>query len=103
MGAAKSLAMTYSDREYLLYYIDRKDHPNVQKLIQKRPDLLNGKLTDNTKMTPLFRTCYNGDLATTTFLIEHCKADVNQPTEAGETPLVAAVKRGHIRIVRYLL
>lgn len=33
MGAAKSIAMTYSDREYLLYYIDRKDHPNIQKMI----------------------------------------------------------------------
>lgn len=54
-------------------------------------------------MTPLFRACYNGDLATTTFLIEQCKAEVNEPTEAGETPLVAAVKRNHIRIVRYLL
>ena len=103
MGAAKSLAMTYSDREYLLYFIDRKDQPNIEKLIAKRPDLLNCKLTENTKMTPLFRSCYNGDLATTTFLIEKCKADVNQPTEAGETPLVAAVKRNHIRIVRYLL
>ena len=93
MGAAKSLAMTYSDREYLLYFIDRKDQPNIEKLIAKRPDLLNGKLTENTKMTPLFRSCYNGDLATTTFLIEKCKADVNQSTEAGETPLVAGVKQ----------
>lgn len=103
MGAAKSLAMTYSDREYLLYHIDRKDHPNIEKLIEKRPDLLNGKLTENTKMTPLFRTCYNGDLQTTTFLIEKCNADINQPTEGGETPLIAAVKRNHIRIVRHLL
>ena len=45
MGGAKSLAMTFSDREYLLYYIDRKDYPNIEKLLAKRPDLLNHKLT----------------------------------------------------------
>lgn len=61
MGAAKSLAMTYSDREYLLYYIDRKEHHNIKQLLDKRPDLLNNKLTEKTRMTPLFRTSYNGD------------------------------------------
>lgn len=103
MGAAKSLAMTYSDREYLLYYIDRKDTQNIRKLLQKRPDLLNHKITEKTKMTPLYRAAYNGDHATTAFLLEECEAAINQPTENGETPLIAAVKRNHIRVVRYLL
>ena len=45
MGAAKSMAMSYSDREYLLYYIDRKEHNNIKNVLEKRPDLLNHKLT----------------------------------------------------------
>lgn len=54
-------------------------------------------------MTPLYRACYNGDLEMATFLVENCKAEVNHPTEGGEIPLVAAVKRNHIRVVKYLL
>jgi ankyrin repeat protein len=38
-----------------------------------------------------------------TFLVEKFNADVNFATEIGETPLVAAVKRDHIRVIRYLL
>ena len=39
----------------------------------------------------------------TSFFVEKCKAEVNHPTEGGEIPLIAAVKRNHIRIVRYIL
>jgi hypothetical protein len=49
MGAAKSLAMTYSDREYLLYYIGRKEHHNIKQLLDKRAYLLNHKLTKRQK------------------------------------------------------
>lgn len=45
MGAAKSIATAYSDREYLLYYIDRRDHQNIRKILDKKPELLNQKLT----------------------------------------------------------
>lgn len=37
MGVAKSLATIYSDREYLLYYIERDDYDNISKLLEKRP------------------------------------------------------------------
>jgi hypothetical protein len=62
MGGVKSMATIYSDRSYLLYYIDRKDHSAINKILSKRSDLLNAKLTENTKMTPLVRTAYNGDV-----------------------------------------
>lgn len=45
MGGIKSLATIYSDRSYLLYYIDRKDHEGINKILSKRSDLLNAKLT----------------------------------------------------------
>jgi hypothetical protein len=54
-------------------------------------------------MTPLYRACYNGDMEMTTFLVDKCQAEVNYPTEGGEIPLIAAVRRNHIRIARYLL
>lgn len=33
MGVVKSIAMTYSDKEYLLYYLERNDYPNLEKLL----------------------------------------------------------------------
>jgi hypothetical protein len=62
MGAVKSIAMTFSDKEYLLYYLERKDYPNLEKILTKRPELINVKLTENTKMTPLYRAAYNGNV-----------------------------------------
>jgi len=45
MGVVKSIAMTYSDKEYLLWYIERNDFENVEKLLTKRPELMFAKLT----------------------------------------------------------
>lgn len=45
MGAVKSLANTFSEREYLLYYIERSDFTNISKLLQKNPELIEKSLT----------------------------------------------------------
>ena len=36
-------------------------------------------------------------------LVEKYKADVDLPTEKGETALMGAAKRDHLEVVRYLL
>jgi hypothetical protein len=45
MGPAKSIAMTYSDASYLLHYIDRNEPNNIERLLEKKPELLQSKLT----------------------------------------------------------
>lgn len=69
MGAAKTITKKFSDAEYLLYYIERNDYENIGKVLEKKPELLNEVLTENTKMTPLFRACYNGNLEMVKFFV----------------------------------
>jgi len=62
MGAAKSnLAKAYNE-EYLHYYIERNDFTNIELLLQKKPELINATLTHKSKMTPLYKACYKGNL-----------------------------------------
>ena len=67
MGIAKSLG--YSDEDYLLYYIERKEYQNIEKLLAKKPALISCKLTKNTKMTPLCRACFNGNIELVKLLV----------------------------------
>ncbi len=100
MGAVKS---HFSDKEYLLYYIERQDYPNIQKMLEKKPDLLEMSITDKTKMTPLIRACFNGNLEMAKYFGEKCGAKVNTIGEAGDTALIVAARRNNLKIVRYLL
>lgn len=100
MGAVKS---HFSDKEYLLYYIERKDYDNIQKILDKKPELLETPLTGKTKMTPLSRACFNGNLPMAKYFVEQCGAKVNSLGPAGDTPLIIAARRNHLELVRYLL
>lgn len=62
MGAVKSIAKTYSDEAYLLHYIDKNDIEKVEELLSKKPNLIQVKLTLNSKMTPLSRAVFNGNI-----------------------------------------
>lgn len=62
MGQAKSGLVKAYNEEYLHYYIERNDLPNIELLLQKRPELIEATLTHKTRMTPLYRACYNGNL-----------------------------------------
>lgn len=61
MGALKSITHSYTYGEYLFWYIERNDLPNIEKVLDKRPDLLNQSLTANFKTTPLHRAAVNGN------------------------------------------
>lgn len=64
--------------------------------MDKKPDIVNSPLTVNYKTTPLHRAAVNGSLEICKLLIEKYEADVNHPTELGETALMGAAKRDHI-------
>lgn len=59
MGAVKS---AYSKEAYMLYYIERKDYDNISKLLDKHPELIELPITEKSKMTPLVRACFNGNI-----------------------------------------
>jgi ankyrin repeat protein len=104
MGALKSITHSYSYGEYLLWYIERNDLPNIEKVFEKRPDLINSNsFTANFKTTPLHRAAVNGNLELAKLLVEKYHAEVDARTTNGETPLIGAVKKGKFEIVRYLL
>lgn len=65
--------------------------------------MINADLTRNSKSTAINRAAYNGSLDLVKLFAEKYKADLNSAAGNGETPLIAAVKRNHIHIVRYLL
>ena len=60
-------------------------------------------ITKKSKMTPLYRACFNGDLRMVKFFVEDCGANVDTLTEHGESPLIVSCKRNHKEIVSYLL
>jgi hypothetical protein len=104
MGALKSVTHSYSYGEYLLYHIERNDLPNVEKVLEKRPDLVNSNnFTANAKSTPLHRAAVNGNLALAQLLLEKYRAEVDARTSNGETPLIGAVKKNKLEMVRFLL
>jgi hypothetical protein len=70
MGALKSVTHSYSSGEYLYWHIERNDLPNVEKVLEKRPDLLNcNHFTANAKSTPLHRAAVNGNLQLARLLV----------------------------------
>jgi hypothetical protein len=103
MGAVKSITHSYAYNEYLFWYIEKKDIDNIEKVLQKRPDLLNASLTVNFKTTPLHRAAVNGSLEIAQLLLEKYHAEIDFKTSNGETPLIGAVKRNKGNVVRYLL
>lgn len=62
MGALKSITHSYTANEYLFWYIEKNDVANIEKLLEKRPDLINNSLTVNFKTTPLHRAAVNGNI-----------------------------------------
>lgn len=71
--------------------------------------ILNGMLCDHTfkkskklKSAAPLRACANGDIATTKLLLEY-GAEIHKSDEDGNTPLTAAIYRGHLEIVKFFL
>ena len=100
MGAIKS---SYAASEYMLYYIEREEYANIKKLLDKYPDILEKSITKKSKMTPLYRASFNGNIKMVQFFVEDCGAQVNTVNDHGESALMVACKRNHKEIVRYLL
>lgn len=71
----------------------------IKKLMTKNPDTINK--VDVTGYLPLTLACYNGNAPVAIFLAGKVK-DVNSGGKFG-TPLMAAVFKGHIEIVKTLL
>lgn len=103
MGVVKSLTHSYTWNEYLFWYIEQKNIPKIEEVLIKKPNIIDDPLTVNYKTTPLHRAAVNGSLEICQLLVEKYHANVNHPTETGETPLMGASKRDHIQVVRYLL
>lgn len=103
MGVVKSIARTYTANEYLFWYIEKKDLPKIEQLLDKRPEIVDQPLTSSFKTTPLHRAAVNGSLPVVQLLIEKYSAQVDHQTEAGETALMGAAKRNQTGVVRYLL
>ena len=51
--------------------------------MQKKPEILETAITKKSKMTPLYRACFNGDLKMVKFFVEECGANVDTLTEHG--------------------
>jgi hypothetical protein len=59
MGNSKSL---YSQPDLLYYHIERKDIPNIRKIIEAHPELVNEPIAKDTKQTALIRAAFNNNL-----------------------------------------
>jgi len=55
MGAKSSAQMMH-------YYIENAQLTNIEQLVQKEPSVLFAHLTSTSKMTPLYKACFIGDL-----------------------------------------
>ena len=64
---------------------------------------MDAALTKNSKMTPLYKAALNGNLELVKLFVEKCKVSPSQITKLGETPLIAAIKKDRVEIIRYLL
>ena len=74
----------------------------VTELIRFRPNVDAVRSSDHS--TPIFVAAAKGYSQVVSALLSHeHKANVNIPNAKGETPLLAAVKGGHIEVVRVLL
>ena len=59
MGNSKSL---YSKQDLLYYYIEKKDTPNIRKIIEANPEIINDPVIKDNKHTALMRASFNGNL-----------------------------------------
>ena len=103
MGLAKSIAHSYTYNEYLYYYINKGDVNKVEEILKAKPSLIKDPLTAHSKTTALNRATQNGNISLAKLLIEKYEADVNLASEKGETPLISAIKRNHVKLVKLLL
>ena len=53
----------------MLYYIEREEYGNIKKLLDKYPDILEKSITKKSKMTPLYRACFNGNIKMVKFFV----------------------------------
>lgn len=69
------------------------------ELVSKYPDTINRK--NDAGYSPLILACYNGNIEVASYLIENMK-DINGSSSYG-TPLMAAVVKNEIELVKLLL
>ena len=103
MGGVKSLTHSYTKNGYLYYHINRGDTEQIEEILKADPELIDKPVTPNTKVTPLVLAAFINNKKVTELLINNCQADPNKPSEKGETPLIAAIRRNHIDMVKFLL
>jgi len=72
--------------------IKKGDLQGVQKLIEKRPDLINSRVMSGKSFIPLHEAVYHGQKSIAEFLIEK-GSDVNAADRGGNTPLFVAVRK----------
>ena len=77
MGAVKSMASMYSKNEYLFWYIEKDSLDDVATYLDKYPELVNQPMTRDSKVLPLCRAVWRGNLEMTKLLIDR-GASINQ-------------------------
>ena len=103
MGGAKSITHMYTYNEYLYYYINKRDIPHVEEVLQKKPELISDPITPTSKVTALIQTASTNNLELAQILITKYSADPNLPSQKGETPLIAAIRKNHLEMVKFLI
>ena len=88
-----------------LHYASERGHIEVvSKLLavgaKENPDYVNAR--NNSGITPLMTTCYNGPMNVATYLVEH-GANIHLQDNDGNTCLHAAAQGGQIEVVSKLL
>ena len=88
-----------------LHYASERGHVEVVSQLlavgaKENPDYVNAR--NNSGITPLMTTCYNGHMNVATYLVEH-GANIHLQDNDGNTCLHCASERGHVEVVSQLL
>lgn len=80
-------------KEKLFHSIDARNFVDVQRTLERHPELINEFFDKECTSLPLSRATWIGDLQMVKFLLKE-GADPNKPLADGSTALFSAVKRG---------
>lgn len=95
MGTVRSMMNFYSKNEYLFWYIEKDAVQDVNNYLNKYPQLINEPMTKDSKVLPLCRAVWRGNMEMVRLLIDK-GASINQVSELGETAALMAAKRDRL-------
>jgi len=92
----------YRGPNTLLYKASYEGYPEIVRLLLQNG--ANGKANGGSGLTPLYAACYVGNLEVVQILVECLPRLLMQPTVSDQSiPLHAAILRGNIETIRYIL